>query len=196
MSAPLESVDVAIELVGRALFVLAAVLFVIFAIDWLVRTRRLSPFGAVARFFRRTVDPLLEPVERRVVRSGGMPSSAPWWALVAAVAGGILLLLLLNAARGVVVEAMAATRSGKGLYHLAVQWTFGILRLALIVRVIAIWMRISVLQVGALDGAAHRVDAAPAAQRRAAGGDDGHQPARRDPAVVGRRGGAPLGMVR
>jgi YggT family protein len=143
VSGTLESVDVAIELVGRALFVLAAVLFVIFAIDWLVRTRRLSPFGPIARFFRKTVDPLLEPVERRVVRSGGMPSSAPWWALVAAVAGGILLLMLLNAARGVIAEAMAATHSGRGLYHLAVEWTFGILRLALIVRVIAIWLRIS-----------------------------------------------------
>jgi YggT family protein len=139
----LESVDIAIELVGRALFALAAVLFVIFAIDWLVRTRRLSPFGPVARFFRRTVDPLLEPVERRVVRAGGMPSSAPWWALVAAVAGGILLLLLMNAARSVIAEAMLATRSGRGFYHLIVEWTFGILRLALIVRVIAIWMRLS-----------------------------------------------------
>jgi YggT family protein len=139
----LQAVDVGIDLVRRALFVLAALLFVIFAVDWLVRTRRLSPFGAVARFFHRVVDPLLEPVERRVVRAGGLPSAAPWWALVAAVAGGILLLLLLNGARGVLDEAMIASRSARGLYRLLVAWTFGILKLALIVRVVASWLRVS-----------------------------------------------------
>ena len=143
MSDLLTASDAVIELVRRAVFALAAVLFVVFTIDWLVRTRRLSPFGAIARFFRRVVDPLLEPVERRVVRAGGLPSAAPWWALVAAVAGGILLLLLLQAVRGVIVEAMVASRSPRGLYHLLVEWTFGLLRLALIVRVISSWLRLS-----------------------------------------------------
>jgi YggT family protein len=137
---PIQVIDLLILLVGRAL---AAVLFVIFAVDWLVRTRRISPFGATARFFRRAVDPLLEPVERRVVRAGGMPSAAPWWALVAAVAGGILLILLLKAARDIVAEAMAASHSARALYYLLVAWTLGILRLALVVRVIASWLRIS-----------------------------------------------------
>ena len=139
----LPAVDVVIALLRQALFALAAVLFLICAVDWLVRTRRLNPFGHVARLFRRAVDPLLEPVERRVVRAGGLPSAAPWWALVAAVAGGILLLLFLGAARGVLEEAMVASRSAGGLYRLLVHWTFGILKLALIVRVIATWLRLS-----------------------------------------------------
>ena len=143
MGDPLAVFDTIIELARRAILALTAVLFLIFLIDWLVRTRRLSPFGAVARFFRRAVDPLLEPVERRVVRAGGLPSAAPWWALVAAAAGGILVLLLLQAARGVVVEAMTYGHSARGLYHLVVQWTAGILQLALIVRVVASWLRVS-----------------------------------------------------
>ena len=139
----MRALDVTIELLGRVLFVLAAVLFLVFAIDWLVRTRRLSPFGAVARFFRRVVDPLLEPVERRVVRMGGMPSAAPWWALVAAVVGGILLILLLRALQGVVLQVAIASQSPRGLYALLVAWTFSVLWFALIVRVASTWLRLS-----------------------------------------------------
>ena len=139
----MHALDAAIELLGRVLFALAAVLFVVFAVDWLVRTRRLSPFGAVARFFRRVVDPLLEPVERRVVRAGGMPSAAPWWALVASVVGGIMLILLLRALRDVVLEIAIASQSARGLYYFFVKWTFGLLWFALIVRVAASWLRLS-----------------------------------------------------
>ena len=139
----MHALDVAIELFGRVLFALAAVLFLVFAIDWLVRTRRLSPFGPVARFFRRVVDPLLQPVERRVVRAGGMPSAAPWWALVAAVVGGILVILLLRALQGVVLQVAIASQSPRGLYALLVHWTFSILYFALIVRVAATWLRLS-----------------------------------------------------
>lgn len=143
MTDPLAVFDTVIELARRAILALTAVLFGIFLIDWLVRTRRLSPFGPVARFFRGVVDPMLEPVERRVVRAGGLPSAAPWWALVAAAAGGILVLLLLQAMRGVVAEAMLFGHSPRGFYHLIVEWASGILRLALIVRVIASWLRLT-----------------------------------------------------
>lgn len=139
----MHALEVAIELVKRVAFALAAFLFLVFAIDWLVRTRRLSPFGAIARFFRRVVDPLLEPVERRVVRAGGMPSAAPWWALVAAVVGGILVILLLRAVQGVVLQLVIASQSARGLYLLLVAWTFGILWLALVVRVASSWFRLS-----------------------------------------------------
>ena len=54
----------------QALFWLAAALAIIALVDWAVRTRRLNPFGPVARFFRRVVDPMMAPVERRVVRAG------------------------------------------------------------------------------------------------------------------------------
>jgi YggT family protein len=126
------------------LFAVAAVLAVVFAVDWAVRTRRISPFSGVARFFRSSVDPLLVPVERRIVRAGGMPTSAPWWALVAVVVGGIVLITVLGFVRDQIVTAMiAATRGARGVYQLLISWTFAILKIALLVRVVASWVRIS-----------------------------------------------------
>src|SRR5256885_16018194 len=40
---------------------------------WLVRTRRVSPFGGVGRTLRTVTDPDLRPVETRLVRLGGKP---------------------------------------------------------------------------------------------------------------------------
>lgn len=136
--------DAALLALRRGLLVLAGVLFVVFALDWLVRTRRISPFGPVARFFRKAVDPLIAPVERRVIRAGGLPTSAPWWTLVAVVVGGILLIVALQFVRNLLVSAAFATERGsRGLYDLLVSWTFGILQLALIVRIIASWIQLN-----------------------------------------------------
>ena len=93
MSGVLPLFDTFVALLRAALFWVAAGLGVVLALDWLVRTRRLSPFGWIARAVRTTVDPALRPIERRVVRAGGLPSSAPWWALGTVVIGGILLVL-------------------------------------------------------------------------------------------------------
>jgi YggT family protein len=127
-----------------ALFWSAVALAVIFAIDWLVRTRRISPFNPLARFFRTSVDPLLAPVERRVVRAGGLPSSAPWWALAALVIGGIVLISLLGFLRGWIGNVAFAVSAGpRGLLVLLVSLTFGLLQIALLVRVLSSWFRIS-----------------------------------------------------
>jgi YggT family protein len=129
---------------GTALFWSAVVLAVIFAIDWLVRTRRISPFNPVARFFRTSVDPLLAPVERRVVRAGGLPTSAPWWALVALVVGGIVLITLLGFLRGWIGGVVYAVSAGpRGVFVFLVSLTFGLLQAALLVRVLSSWFRIS-----------------------------------------------------
>ena len=122
----------------------AAALAVVFAVDWLVRTRRLSPFGGVARFFRSSVDPLLAPVERTVVRAGGTPASAPWWALVAVVVGGIILLQLLEFIGEQLAELGGAAGAGPGgiLVFLA-SATVGLLQIALLVRVVSSWVRVS-----------------------------------------------------
>ena len=81
----LNVLDVTLGLLRRGFFAVAMVLAVVCAVDWLVRTRRLSPFGMIARFMRANVDPAITPIERAVVRAGGVPSSAPWWALVVVV---------------------------------------------------------------------------------------------------------------
>jgi YggT family protein len=141
----LTVIDAVLRILRVAIFVLGATALVVFGVDWLVRTRRISPFGAVARFFRRVVDPLIVPVERRVVRAGGLPASAPWWALVAVVLGGLVLLALLEFMRGQLVFAGAAAGGAgvRGMLAVLITWTFGILQVALIVRVISSWVRLS-----------------------------------------------------
>jgi YggT family protein len=140
----LAALDVLLGILRVVVFIVAAAALVIFTIDWLVRTRRLSPFGPVARFFRRVVDPLIVPIEHRVVRAGGLPSSAPWWALIAVVIGGLIVLALLEFIRGQLAFAANASTSGaRGVIGVLVTWIFGILQLALIVRVISSWVRIS-----------------------------------------------------
>jgi YggT family protein len=127
-----------------ALFAAAVVAGVVAAVDWAVRTRRLNPFGATARFFRRTVDPLMVPIERRVVRAGGRPSSAPFWALGVVVVGGLLLIALLDFLTGQIAAVAAALATGgAGVLMLLVSWTFSLLRVALIVRVISSWVGVS-----------------------------------------------------
>lgn len=140
----LAGFDTLLGVLRVVVFVVATAALVIFTIDWLVRTRRVSPFGPVARFFRRVVDPLIVPIEHRVVRAGGLPSSAPWWALIAVVIGGLVVLALLEFIRGQIeFAARAGTAGARGVIAVLVTWTFGILQLALIVRVISTWVRLS-----------------------------------------------------
>jgi YggT family protein len=133
-----------IQVVRAALLSIAVVFGVICVLDWAVRTRKINPFNAVARFCRSTVDPFIAPIERRVVRAGGTPAAAPLWALAAVVVGGILLLTFLDFVRLEVATTIVASQNGPaGIYHLLVSWTFTILKVALIVRVISSWLPVS-----------------------------------------------------
>jgi YggT family protein len=125
------------------LLVLAAAIVAAAAclLAWLVRTRRISPFSPLARLSRRFVDPMLAPIERRVVRMGGVPSSAPWWLLAAVVVGGIVLLSLVQFVVGQILFATSAVGRGPaGIVALLVRWTFAVLQIALIARVLSSWV--------------------------------------------------------
>ena len=136
--------DAVVQILRTALFSIAVVFGAICVLDWAVRTRKISPFNPVARFCRTTIDPFIAPMERRVIRAGGAPASAPLWALAAVVVGGILLLTLLDVVRMEVISSIVATQEGAaGIFHLLVSWTFTILRFALIVRVISSWLPMS-----------------------------------------------------
>ncbi len=144
MNEVVSGADAAIALLRIALLSVAVVFGFICLLDWAVRTRRISPFNAVARFCRSTVDPIIAPIERRVVRAGGVPASAPLWALAAVVIGGILLLSVVDFLRAQVIMTLMASQAGSaGIFRLLVHWTFAILRIALIVRVISSWLPIS-----------------------------------------------------
>jgi YggT family protein len=144
MEGVLSGAGAIIQVVRAALLSIAVVFGVICVLDWAVRTRKISPFNAIARFCRATVDPLIAPIERKVVRAGGTPASAPLWALAAVVIGGILLLSLLDFILLQVARSMIASQNGAaGIFQLLVSWTFTILKIALIVRVISSWLPIS-----------------------------------------------------
>lgn len=137
----MQLIDVAIYYLRIALLVAIAVFLLIAVLDWAVRTRRINPFSSIARFCRRAIDPLLEPIEARVVRSGGLPSQAPWWGLAAVVVIGVLTIVLLQWLRtAVLTVSFAASRGGMGIAALVVEAAFETLWFALIVRVIVSWI--------------------------------------------------------
>src|ERR1700694_771829 len=136
--------DAVIQILRTALLSIAVVFGAICVLDWAVRTRKISPFNPVARFCRTTIDPFIAPIERRVIRAGGTPAAAPLWALAAVVIGGILLLTLLDVVRIEVIRSIVAAQEGAAaICHLLVSWTFTILKLAIVVRVISSWLPIS-----------------------------------------------------
>src|SRR5580765_5469548 len=108
----LSGADAVLAILLTALLSIAVVFGAICVLDWAVRTRKISPFNAIARFCRSTVDPIIAPVERSVVRAGGTPAAAPLWALAVIVIGGILLLTLLDMVRLEVVKTIIASNQG------------------------------------------------------------------------------------
>jgi YggT family protein len=144
MNRVLSGFDTVLALLRPAFFWVAVVVAILALLDWLVRTRRVSPFSPLARFVRDTVDPRFKPIERMVVRAGGNPVSAPWWALVFVVLSGLVVLSLLDFVRGQMAFATLATRGGAGgLGVVLLRWSFQLLRLALIVRVVSTWFQVS-----------------------------------------------------
>lgn len=144
MDSFIVGVDAVTQILRTALLSIAVVFALICLLDWAVRTRKISPFNAFARFCRQTVDPIIQPIERRVVRAGGSPASAPLWALAAVVVGGILLLTLVDFLTLEVATTIRASQEGAaGIFHLLVSWTFAILKIAIVVRVISSWLPIS-----------------------------------------------------
>jgi len=109
--------------------------------SWLVRTRRISPFGALGRTLRSASDPLIRPVETRLVRAGGNPAHAGWWLVVAVAAAGVLLVTfgnwLVETAYGVAAAFSAGPRAAIAL---ALVVAYKIIVVALVVRVLASWL--------------------------------------------------------
>jgi YggT family protein len=110
---------------------------------WAVRSRRINPFGAWPRLVRRVSDPILLPLERRVINAGGNPQNAPLWLLGLVIGGGLLLLSLtqwlIGTAAGIVLLAQGGVRVWMQVLMSAV---FTILMAAILIRVIASWLGI------------------------------------------------------
>lgn len=111
---------------------------------WLVRSKRLQPFGAWPRLVRRISDPVLHPIERRLLRAGGNPQDGPLWLIGGVVVGGLVLMALarwlMRFARDLAYVAGAGPRA---LLYQAVNSVFGVLNIALLVRVFSSWFGVS-----------------------------------------------------
>ena len=144
MPTVLDALDSFIRVLRVVLFGGGAIVAALAALSYAVRTRKVSPFSSVARLTRDSIDPLFAPVERRVVRAGGRPATAPWWTLAAVVVLGIVLISVLGFVRQQLAMATVAASMGtRGVGALLVSWTFGILQLALLVRVFSSWFQMS-----------------------------------------------------
>jgi YggT family protein len=132
----------AVDLGVRAL-ALAGVAFaaVIAGTHWAARRRVLRPFGAWSRGVRKISDPVLRPIERRLARRGGNPQDATLWLLGIAVLAGLLLITLARWLTGVLLTLIRlGDASPRTWLAVATDWAFGLVMLALFVRVVGSWL--------------------------------------------------------
>jgi YggT family protein len=134
-----------ILLAVRALvFTSFALASVVALVHWLVRSRKLTPFGALPRAVRRLSDPVVKPLERRIVRGGGNPQDAPLWLLGIVVVGGLILITTVNWLIGTIFVLLSAPTDGpRAILRLLLSGLFWVLQAALIVRVVASWLSLS-----------------------------------------------------
>ncbi len=136
----------AIRLAVAAAFGLAVA---IAATHWAVRRGHLQAFGPWPRLVRRLSDPLLDPIERRLLRSGGNPQDAPLWLVGLVVVGGLILVTAAEWVGPAVGRMRLAASSGpRGLAALAVGVVFTVLSVALIVRVVGSWFGLTRYRAG------------------------------------------------
>lgn len=132
--------DLILALLRPAVFAVGALAAIGAVASYAVRTRKLQPFSPFARFIRDKIDPVLvAPMERKLLRAGGTPQSAPWWALAVVIVGGLLVLSGVAFIRDLVATLAYAIQS-RSVLKVVVEWTFGILQIALFARVIASWV--------------------------------------------------------
>ena len=126
----------------RAAYVVALIVAAVLALlAWAARSRRLSPFTPLARLSRKLVDPLLEPVDRIILRAGGTATATPWWALLFVFFLGAAAIFVVTVLRdGLISFSRASSRGAGGIAQLAIAWSFAALQVALLVRVLTSWL--------------------------------------------------------
>ena len=108
--------------------------------SWAVRTRRISPFSKWANFIRRSTDPILKPIEERILQRGGNPQTAEWWLLGGTIVGGIVAITmaewLVNQFR---IMSIAGQRGPGTVIRLVLYYAGRIVSFAIVIRVIGSW---------------------------------------------------------
>jgi YggT family protein len=136
---------ITLDYLARALVILALSYASIVAVThWAVRTRRINPFGAWPRFNRRISEPILLPLERRVIRAGGSPQDASLWLLGLVIVGGLLLLTLVHWLIGMTATMAALAYAGpRAWLRFCLSGVFTVLMAAIFIRVVASWLGLS-----------------------------------------------------
>lgn len=135
----------ALDYATRALVILALSYASIVAVtNWAVRTRRINPFGVWPRFTRRISEPILLPLERRVIRAGGSPQDASFWLLGLVIVAGLLLLSLVHWLIGMTATMAALSYAGpRAWLRFVLGGVFTLLMAAIFIRVIVSWLGLS-----------------------------------------------------
>jgi YggT family protein len=122
----------------------AAVSAVVALTHYLVRNGTLQPFGALPRLVRRTSDPVLKPIEHKLLRAGGNPQHASLWLLGIVTIGGLAALAIFRWAVQFFYTITYVGQAGPGvLLRQFIWWSIGLVMAALFVRVIASWFQVS-----------------------------------------------------
>ena len=134
----------ALDIAVRSIVLLALAFAATVALThWAVRSRRIDPFGTWPRLVRRVSDPILLPLERRVIRAGGSPQNAPLWLLGLVIGCGLLLLSLTQWLIGTASGLVLLAHGGPRVWlRVLVSAVFTILMAAILIRVIASWLGI------------------------------------------------------
>jgi len=134
----------ALDIAVRSIVLLALAFAATVALThWAVRSRRIDPFGTWPRLVRRVSDPILLPLERRVIRAGGSPQNAPLWLLGLVIGCGLLLLSLTQWLIGTAAGFVLLAHGGPRVWlRVLVSAVFTILMAAILIRVIASWLGI------------------------------------------------------
>ena len=134
----------ALDIAVRSIVLLALAFAATVALThWAVRSRRIDPFGTWPRLVRRVSDPILLPLERRVIRAGGSPQNAPLWLLGLVIGCGLLLLSLTQWLIGTAAGLVLLAHGGPRVWlRVLVSAVFTILMAAILIRVIASWLGI------------------------------------------------------
>jgi YggT family protein len=131
-----------LDITVRSIVLLALAFATVVALThWAVRSRRITPFGAWPRTVRRLSDPIVLPLERRVVRAGGSPQNAPLWLLGLVIGCGLLLLSLTQWLIGTAAGLALLAHGGPRVWlRVLLNGLFTVLMAAILIRVIGSWL--------------------------------------------------------
>ena len=112
----------------------------IFATDWSVRRGHLKPFGPWPRMVRKSSDPLLVPLERRLLSSGKNPQDASLWLFIGVLIAGLLLITVSRWLINTTGYLLALRSAGPLAWaRLLVAVVSGVLMASIVIRIIGKW---------------------------------------------------------